>query len=94
MNEIFGPNYGIPTTARSITIKLAPNTHFRLEKDLFVNNSLMNSFTIVGSYRDGEQVEITTGAFPGDAGTIGPYPEILMQDVFSVVVRESAFSGM
>ncbi|XP_053950721.1 uncharacterized protein LOC128858454 [Anastrepha ludens] len=93
LSDIFGTNYRVPLTAISITIKLASNTHFRLEKDLFVNNSRMNSFTIVGSHRDGEQVEITTGAFPGGDGTIGPYPEILMQDVFSVVVREGAFAG-
>ncbi|XP_017479173.1 PREDICTED: uncharacterized protein LOC108368772, partial [Rhagoletis zephyria] len=93
LSDIFGTNYRVPHTAKSITIILAPNTHFRLERDLFVNNSRMNRFSIFGSHRDGEQVEITTGAFPGGDGIIGPYPEILMQDVFSVVVRERAFLG-
>uniref|UniRef100_A0A0K8WLM8 Uncharacterized protein n=1 Tax=Bactrocera latifrons TaxID=174628 RepID=A0A0K8WLM8_BACLA len=93
LNEIFGPIYRIPNTTRSIEIKLAANTHFRLERDLFDHNIVLNSFTIVGTHSSGEQVEITTGAFPGNASIMGPYPDIVMQNVFSVVVREGAFSG-
>lgn len=89
LSEVFGTNFRVPEDATSITIKLATNTNFRLERGFF-NNNKVNSLSIEGTFNEREQVEITTEAFRGNHG---PYPEIYMTNVFSVIIRAKAFSG-
>lgn len=72
-----------------MNIKLGTSTQFRLSSGLF-NNNTINSLTIIGNYKEGEQVEITSDALKENNG---PYPDINIQNVFTVIVRTKAFSG-
>lgn len=72
-----------------MNIKLGSSTRLQLSGGLF-NNNTINSLTITGNYKEGEQVEISTDALKENNG---PYPDINIQNVFTVIVRTKAFSG-
>lgn len=78
-------------SATSILIKLAMDAEFQLEGHVFAGNSL-NRITIegTGSRNGREIVEIHTNAFYGNSG---PFPEIDIVNVHSVVIQKGSFFG-
>lgn len=72
-----------------MVIKLGSFTQLRLNSGLF-NNNTINSISILGNYNEGEQLEITSEALRGNNG---PYPDINIQNIFTVIIRTKAFSG-
>uniref|UniRef100_A0A1A9WVB5 Right handed beta helix domain-containing protein n=1 Tax=Glossina brevipalpis TaxID=37001 RepID=A0A1A9WVB5_9MUSC len=89
LSSIFDKSFKVPLDATVIFIKLGRNVQFRLDRGFF-NNNTVNSLTIEGQHKDGEQIEINTEAFRGNNG---PYPEINFNNVFTVIIRTKAFSG-
>lgn len=81
------PAKDIIPDASLIIIKLESNAEFRLDGNMFAGNPL-NRITIQGNKR--ETVEISPHAF---YGTRGPYPEIDIINVHSVVIHNNSFFG-
>lgn len=79
----------IRSSAETLLIKLSSDAEFRLGANVFTNNRL-NRIKIEGSNPKlgREHVEIGTKAFYGNSG---PFPEIEIVNVHTVIIRSNAF---
>lgn len=84
-----GTSQTIRATAETLLITLSSDAKFQLDGNVFENNRL-NRIMIQGKGPDfgREQVEINTNAFNGNAG---PFPEIEIINVHTVVLHSNAF---
>lgn len=76
----------IRSSAETLLIKLSSDAEFRLGANVFTNNRL-NRIKIEGKLGR-EHVEIGTKAFYGNSG---PFPEIEIVNVHTVIIRSNAF---
>lgn len=77
------------SSAETLLIHLSGDAEFRLDGNVFKGNRL-NRIMIqgTGSRSGREHVEIGTNAFNGNAG---PFPEIDIVNVHTVVIRPNSF---
>lgn len=90
---ILGPRKYIPKTATSFRIRLSGDAQLRIDEDFFYHNTV-NRISIEGDAAAWQssrtQVEVGPEAFKGNNG---PFPEIEISNLFTVVLRTKAFSG-
>lgn len=90
---ILGPRKYIPKAATSLRIRLSDEAQLRIDEDFFYHNTV-NRISIQGDEHAWQssrtQVEVGPEAFKGNNG---PFPEIEISNLFTVVIRTKAFSG-
>ncbi|XP_055389677.1 uncharacterized protein LOC129618741 [Condylostylus longicornis] len=90
MDSVFNSKLEVPQKTKSFIIKLSTHTQFRIDEGLFENN-LINSIRVEGiSDESNSQIEISQNSLKGNNG---PYPEITIVDVGTVILRTDSFSG-
>lgn len=85
---MFRSNKYFPNNTTSVQINLSQNTALRIDENMFAGNRI-NRISIRGSHPKGlEHLEIGTKAFYGNNG---PFPEIEIANVHTVLVQANAF---
>lgn len=78
----------IRPAAEALLIKLSRNAEFRLGGNVLTDNYLNRVMIQGNGMNSGEHVEISSNAFHGNTG---PFPEIEIVNVHTVIIRSNAF---
>lgn len=85
---VLKPPIHFPNTTTLVHIRLSQNAGLRIDENMFASNRI-NRISINGTYPHGEEhLEISPRAFYGNNG---PFPEIEIKNVHTVLIQANAF---